>query len=227
MQNGKFLRHIDKAEQTGHKLREYRCITCSRDAHLKVENEEKVERHVEKRGENKKVKRRFAVAESAQNAGENVVQDIRKGAGKDYDDIVVGHADDILGGIHEFEKLPAKPHAQERHENAERDAEQGAHRHGVAHFLVVARPKALCDKDGEAACHAHNKAEDQKRKRSGGADGGKRVDAEKLPDNHGVHHAVQLLEEVADEKRDGKADDELDGVPDGHIPCHTNSLPSE
>ena len=226
VQDREFLDHVEQAQQAGDELREHRGIACARHAHLQVHDAENIQHHVEQRGENQEIQRRAAVAQGAQDAGEQIVENVGKRAGKDDDDVVICHVDNVIRRVHGNKQRAAHGHAQRRHHNAQHNAQQDRHGHRVAHAVIVARAEALRHQHGEAARHAHDEAENEERQRTRGADGRQRVHAEELAHDDGVHHAVKLLKKVADQQRDRKTHDKLDGISHGHIPCHRfDSLP--
>ena len=226
VQDREFFHHVEQAQQAGDELREHSCVTSTGHTHSEVHNAENVEADIQQGGKDKKIERRFAVAQCAQDAGEQIVENVGKRAGKDDDDVVICHVDNVIRRVHGNKQRAAHGHAQRRHHNAQHNAQQDRHGHRVAHAVIVARAEALRHQHGEAARHAHDEAENEERQRTRGADGRQRVHAEELAHDDGVHHAVKLLKKVADQQRDRKTHDKLDGISHGHIPCHRfDSLP--
>ena len=76
-----------------------------------------------------------------------------------------------------------------------------------SHAADVLRAEALGDDDGVAVVERPGEVDDDGVERAGRADGGDGLIAHAVADDHGIHHAVHLLEDVADEQRDGEGED--------------------
>lgn len=64
------------------------------------------------------------------------------------------------------------------------------------------------------------KTDNQKGQRASRADCSERIDADGAPDNDRIGHAVQLLKNIADQKRDGKGQNQFCGIAPREVPGH-------
>ena len=90
----------------------------------------------------------------------------------------------------------------------------------TAGAVHISGPETLSGNDRDSACKSEKETENKKGQSSGGTDCRQRPHAEGFPHDHGVSHAVKLLKNISDQKRDGKFDDQIKRFAANHILCH-------
>ena len=94
----------------------------------------------------------------------------------------------------------------------------------AAKLFIIPAAEALRHRDGKAAAKAKAEADDEERDGAGGANGCKRPRAKHAPDDHGIDHGIELLEQIAEKQRDGEPEDKLHGRTARHFFCHTENF---
>ena len=91
---------------------------------------------------------------------------------------------------------------------------------------VLDKRQKMVDDELANAQDAKTKAEadDKERDGAGGANGCKRPRAKHAPDDHGIDHGIELLEQIAEKQRDGEPEDKLHGRTARHFFCHTENF---
>ena len=87
---------------------------------------------------------------------------------------------------------------------------------------TLAGAEALGGEDGKSGGKPLRKADDQKHQAAGAAHCGQCVYAQHAAHNKGVGHVVDLLEQVADEQRQGEQQNQLCRGTGGHGSGHNN-----
>ena len=80
---------------------------------------------------------------------------------------------------------------------------------GLPHLLLPARAVVLADDHARAAGEAKEKADQRIDHRPYRAHGGKRLVADVVAHHPGVYHVVELLEQIAQQQRQGEIDQVL------------------
>ena len=179
----------------------------SRTEHIQSagEDENHIQHDVHQRRSHQPNHRRPAVPQGAEHTRAEVVKHIGGQTHKNSLDIGVGALVNIRRGIHGGENVPAQQSRGQRHHRADGRRQPYAASHIPAQLLMVSRAELLGHRDGKAAAHAAAKTHHQKVDGAGGAHRRQRGPAQCLAHDSGVHHAVQLLEQIPKQDRDAKA----------------------
>lgn len=73
--------------------------------------------------------------------------------------------------------------------------------------------------DAKATCQSDGKADNQKMNGACISNCGKRRISDSFSDNHGIHEAVKLLEQISDQNGQEKLKNQFHAVPSCHIIC--------
>ena len=92
--------------------------------------------------------------------------------------------------------------------------------HIAAHFRLVLRAERLRNRNREAGADAHAEAVDEEVQRSGIAHRRQRFRAQHAADDHGIHEAVQLLEQEAAQQRQGECQNQFQRRALRHVTGH-------
>ena len=204
-----------QTSQPGHELGEHRGEGRAEHIHMEIEDEDHVQDNVRQGGGDEPDDRRAAVAHGPEDPGGVVVQEVGRQAGEDGDDVDKGPLIDIGGGVHHRQDIPAEEHGNGGERRRADGAQPDAPGHVAAQLLVVARAELLGGGDGKAAAHPGAEAHHQEVDGPGGAHRRQGVAPQGLAHDGGVHHAVELLEQIAKQEGNAEAEDLPHGVP----PC--------
>ena len=198
-------------------LRKDRRDRHTRDAHMKYRHEQQIEDRVRHRREDQEIQRPSGVADGAQDARAHVVQQQPAQSGKIDLQILARMRKHLLRRLHHPQQRGRQHHA----ERAQRDAHQDRHGDGRLHGGpdVLPLPRAVMprDDDARAGRKAVEEADEHIDHRPDAPDRGQRLLADEISDHHAVHRVVQLLKNVADQKRDGKRDQLPEDAASGHV----------
>ena len=221
-QDGQLLCHVDDAEHAGDELGEDRRPGRARAAHVEIEDEDEVQHDVQRRGEDQEVERAPAVAQRAHDGGGKIIEDRRRDARQDHDEVGIGVLEDVCRRLHPDEDVARQEHRHDRDDDRHGQRDPGTVGHVAAQVVLVLRAEALRHGDGKPRARARAEANDQELQGADGAHRRKGVHAQVLADDDGVHHAVHLLEQVAEDERQRKGQDVPDRPPVAHIPCQVS-----
>ena len=208
---------VHAAEDGGNRLGDHRGQRRAGDAQGERHDKQQVKEDVEHAGDHQKIQRGAAVAHRPKDAGKHVVADGGKHARVDNGDIGVCVLEDGGRRVHKRHQRAQKAKGQQGQQRGHAGVEQDHARDGLAHAAQVARAKALGNDDGVAVVERPGKVDNQGIEGCGCADGGNRLIAQPVAHHHRIHHAVYLLEDVADKQRHRKPQDEGKRIALRHI----------
>ena len=161
-QDIKFLYHKDQTEQTRKALGDHRRPRGSRHAHLEIHDEHKIQDHVHNRGDHQKNDRCLSVSQRPYDTRENVVEEHRGNAYKNYVNIGIGILENICGRIHPAKNVPAQKRHGKRHNHGEKHAQPDAVCHIFAHTRIIPGAKLMRNRYGKAHADSHAEPDHQK-----------------------------------------------------------------
>ena len=135
----------------------------------------------------------------------------------------MGHFKNSFRRIQKCHQRPQKRHGRPGKHQAHSQIQYHHARDGLPQLFVVMGPKALGDHNAIAAVESIGKIDEQRIQGSRGPDGRDAHISQAAAHHHGIHHAVELLKNVADKQRDCKAQNQPNGIPLGHVP-HTKGV---
>jgi len=167
------------------------CPRGSRNTETEDCNEEEIEENVCDTARDENDKGAFAIAERAQNARSDVIDEHRKGAGKKDSDVGYRKRKDIVRRRYRFHRGSGS----ENTGNGHKDARPYRHRHsgvyGSAQLVFAFGAVKLRDYDRCAARYSEKKSDEEiDVDAAPAAYGGKGCFAEKLPDDNGIDRIV-------------------------------------
>ena len=210
-----------KAPDRRHALRQHRRPAGAGDAHLERYDEQKVKPDVEHRRDDEEDERRAAVAYRAQHRRAEIVKYRGDQSPIDRHDVVVRIADDVVRGLHEFEKRHRRHDADRRQNHRKHRAEQNGRSDAAPHPLFVLCSEELTRLDRKAGGQTLHESYDEKGYRARRADARERVVVDRLTDDDRVDHTVKLLENIADEDRYREQDYIAQRFARSEVVCHT------
>ena len=203
------LYQVDKAHDSGDKLRDDRSESRSGNSERKYHYHHDIQHDVEDRRNDQDNKRDNAVADCAEYRGFKVVKQRGDQPEADYHEIGPGFAENTRRGVQRMKKRVNKNRDTRDYERSRRRRKCDRAGDGTAHFVVVSGTEVLRNDYREAGNESVNNVEHQRHHRSGRADGGKRVLAELSADDYGIRKRVRLLERKSQKHRKRKADYQL------------------
>ena len=207
--------HPDQTARTGQQLRQDRSQRRAEHVHTEGQNEHDVQRNVHQGRRNQPDHRRTAVAQSPEDACGEVVEEVGGQTGKDGDDVGVRPRVDIRRGVHARQDRAAEQNGCRRQRRADGRTKPDAVGHIPPQFLLLPRAEPLGYGYGKAAAHACAEAHHQEVDGAGRAYRSQRRAAQCLPHNGRIHHVVELLEQVSEQRRDTKTENQ----PHRTAPC--------
>ena len=193
------------ASKCGEQLAEHCGPGSARNAHAQRHDEQDIQAHVAQRRNHQEDQRRFAVAQRAQEIGDDVVKDCRARAQQDQEKIGVGVVVDVLRGLHPIENRVRQQAACQRQHDGEKQRQQPRNPRAAPHPILVLCAEALPETNAEAAGEALDEAQHKIDDDAGGADGGQRVFAQRAADDHRIGQRIEQLEQIAAEHRQREA----------------------
>ena len=196
-----FLIDIEETEGGGDALGEI-CGECgTRDTELQDDDKEKIQHDIEAGTEHQKAERHLTVSDGLQEGGEEIIVDACDDAHADDADVGVGILEDVSRCIHESEQCLHRGYGKRGHHDDDDRGEKDAVRDTALHACVVLCTIDLRGQDGKAGAEALREAEHEKHDGTGGTDRSERIGTDEAPDDDGVRHVVELLEDIADKQR--------------------------
>ena len=143
---------------------------------------------------------------------------------EDDDDVIIGVGVDVRRGAHPLQDGSRGNHGNGSEHHCDQCTEVIRVGDVLAHAAVIAGTECLRHRNGKTGADARGKSDDQKADGAGCADTCQRIGTEIASDDHRVHHAVQLLENVSKYHRAAKAQDQTQRLSGSHIFCHKEKL---
>ena len=157
------------------------------------------------------------IPQATQHAGEDVVKGAADNARKEDNKIGTGHIINLRRGAQgaHHRRGDKGPHNHDEDGGDNRGSQGCAH--GFFQALPVLGAKVLGHHDAGAHGNAHKQHQQQVQNGTAGAHGGQGVVSHIVAHHDGIHRAVKLLGQVADEQRDREPDKVTGGAALGHI----------
>ncbi len=182
------------------------------DAPVKDGHEQKVQNHVDKRGEDEVIEGMAAVPQGLEDAVHSIVKYQGEQAGAVDSKVGNGVGKDVFRGAHPAENGRGEADAQDGQEDSRSQGKDHGGVDRLVHAILVPGPIVAGDDDAGPDEGALEEAHDKVTETAGRADGGQRVIAAEVAHHQGVHGVVHLLKEVSQKKGKGKPKQDL---PDG------------
>lgn len=200
-QNVEFLHHVDQTANAGHALGNDGGPRGTGDAHMKYLHRNNVQHNIHSGGQQQEIQRGTGIAQRADDAGQNVVQNDSGNAQENDENIGIGFLEKVFLGIHQHQNFFAGQTGGQGDDNGKTNGQIGGVCHKFAQTDIIFLPEFLGNGDGEAGTHAGAEAQHQKVNRAGGANACQGVDAQIFAHDDGIHHIVKLLENQAAHQR--------------------------
>ena len=205
-----------QAQHAGHQLADIGGDGGPRHAHAEDHDEHQIQHDVGHRGPCQIDEGAAGVSGGVQDAGSHVVHYTEQHAAKIDADVGHGIPQHLGGGIHGHQQGPAAGDAahseQQAHDHG--DGQRGVH--GLLGFPVVLGPQELRHHHARAHGQALAEADEQVDGGTAGAHGGQRVGTDKVAHDDAVGGVVQLLQQVAEDQRQGEQQQALHDAALGH-----------
>ena len=117
----------------------------------------------------------------------------------------------LLRGVHPAQNRCAKGGGHQGDNEGNGDAQPDHVAHEPPQALKILLAELLSHGNGEAGADAVAQAQHQKVDGAGGTHACQGVHPQKFTDDHGIYHAVELLEQQAKQQRQHKRKDQLHG----------------
>ena len=201
VQHGDAPPHPGDAEKHRCELRDRRSERRAGDTPVEHRHKDDHEGDVEKARNREKHERCARVPHRADNRREEVEEHERKHEQKAPEPKRRGVVDELWWGFHELKQRANENSADERHEEARGTGKNRAGRDRTPEPLDVVRAERLRDGDRETTRHAPRKTRDEEQKTHARPHRGKSEDPEVAAHDHRIDELVELLHDVADQKR--------------------------
>ena len=132
----------------------------------------------------------LAVAPCLENAHQRYVHDVSDRTGKIPAEVFDGFRKHILRGPHQLEQHRSDDNSEHRQENSGDESERHRRMHGGMHLFIILCADVLANNNACADENAVDKADQQKNKVAGRADGSERLLAKDIADYKGVDNIV-------------------------------------
>ena len=215
-QQRKLLDDVHQAGQPGAELRDHCGDGSSLHPHAEGDDKQQIQPHIQQRRQSQKHHRGAAVPQRPDQGGEQVVENGSGDAQKDDENVVVGVIQNVAGGLHPDQNLPAEHTDQDGEHQRQNHRQPNPVGHVAPQAVTVLGPKPLGHRDGNAVAHPHTESDDHKVDGAGGAHPGEGIHPQVLAYNHGIHHAVDLLKDHPQQHGNGKAQNQLPGAAGSH-----------
>ena len=223
MQHRHLQLDVHQAGQTGGGLRDNGGVGRALHVHAEAGHEQNIQQHIDEHRHDKKQQGRAAVAQGAEHAGGQIVENGGAGAHEHDEDVAVGLVVNICRGVGNAEQGACGEIGEQGDEQGEEKTQPDQLAGTAADSLGVSGTKALGDGDGKAGADAQGKAQHQKVQRPRGAHGGKGVDTQQTADDDAVGQIIKLLKQVSDQKRSAEGQNTAERRTCGHVSCHDRS----
>ena len=223
MQHVAHQKQTDQAQYAGNSLRDNRRPRGARNAHVKGSDKPNIQNNIQAARDHEKNQRHHGIAQAAQNAGKNVVERAADDAQKQDHEVFARHHVDVLRRLQQRHRPAGDQRAHNHDEYGRHDGRRDRGANGIGEPLFVLCAEILRDHDARADRNAHEQHKQQVENRAAGTDRRQRAVADILPHHDGIHRAVKLLGEIADEQRHRKSDQVAGRVSGGHILCTEKS----
>ena len=184
---------------------------------MEHDHEYQVQHCIEDTGKAEEQQRPFRIAHGPEHGASHIIDQQAGDTGKIDPEIHRGRLQDIVRRGHEPEHEGGQENPQGRKQDAGQKGDHDGGLHGQMELFVVVGPVMAADDDAGAdgrSIEEHDHGVDDA---GGGAHGCQGFCAHKISDHQAVHRIVKLLEQVADEKRNGKGEQQLPGGAGGHV----------
>ena len=205
MQHRHLRLDIHQTGQPGNHLRDHGGVGGALHAHTEACHEQNVKQHVNKYGRDQKQQRRAAVAQGAEQAGGQIVQNGGPGAHEYNKNVAVGVVINLRRGVGQAQQRPGEKAGQPGEQQREEKPQPDDLARAAPHSGGIPRAEALGNGDGKAGADPQSKAQDQKVQCAGGAYGGKGLDAQQPAHDDAVGQIIELLKQVSYDKRSAES----------------------
>ena len=163
-----------------------------------------IQHDVQPGGQGQEIHRGPAVPQGPDDAGQQVVEEHRRNAQEDHEDIGVGVRVQVVRGAHGGEDGAAEQGGGHRQHQGDGGGEIGGVGREPPHLGEVLGPHLLGHGDGEAGAHPQAEADHEEVDGAGGAHRAQGLGAQQLAHDHGVHQVIELLEQQAEQGGQGE-----------------------
>ena len=214
----------EHGQESGNELGNDGRICSTGNAHMKDDDEQQIENDVEDAGQNEKHQGTTGIANGAQNATADVVNEKTGNAEKVNGKISGGRGKNIIRRRHEAKHRANPQNPDDREENTQNKGHGKRGFDGRMKFFEAFSTKMVADNnpcaDGKPIEKEDQHIDDDSRR----ANGSEGFLADKITNDNGVHSVVQHLKDVSKHQREGKEENLLSNWSNGHIPCGRSSL---
>ena len=215
MQNREPPDHHNHASDTGAKLADRRRQRGAGHIHFAYQNQENIQRNIDRGRHDQEKNRRPAVPQGAENAAGHVVQDAAGNCHKDDPDIAGRSVQNHFRRVHQAEQRFAQRRCGRCKDHAHRGAQYDRVPYVFPQFLFILRAEGLGNRNGKPGAEPQAQPDHQEIDAPGGSDRGQLRRAEIPADDGGIHKAVKLLEKNPEQQGKSKGNHQLHGVPFG------------
>ena len=204
---GQLLHPLEHHHQGGdgtHSLSDQGGPGHPRHPHVELDDEEQVQHDVGQAGDHEKDQRRFAVSLGVVDAVEGVVQKQEHRSSKVDPQVQPGVIHNVRVGAQQLEQRAGEHRPQGHDDEAQHAQGDDSGGDGGLHLVDAPGPEQLGDHHVTAHRQPGGHRHRQKHDGEGGAYRCHRVLPHELAHYSGVHHVVQLLEQIARHHRQGK-----------------------
>ena len=199
-----FHKGVNKASDSAEELRKHRCACRTCDTPAESLDEKHVEGDVHNRRNQEEHQRRERIADAAQYAYDEVVEQLRHNA-EEYDETVgvsgVEHFGVLLGYVDPRKHRLYAEHGNKRQNHRHNAAEYKLRRKGFAHTVRIVRADFVGYHHAKTCGATERKLHKYENQRCGVVDSCDLVCRKRLTANRGVREYIELLQQVGNDYR--------------------------
>lgn len=217
--DGRDAHEVRQRQQAGQRLTDVGRQRRALHTHAQHRDENDVQHDIRARRDTEVQQRPPRVARRIQHAGRHVVQHVEDQPQRV--DAQVGRriGQHVRGRAHPLQKRPAEKEAHQRDDDAHERRDRDGGVNSLFDTGVVFRAQKLRYNDACADGHALTEPDNQVDERRAGADRRQRPAAHRVADDDRVDGVVHLLQQIAEDERDGKEQDLFQNITLRHQIC--------
>ena len=210
---------MPEAVQRGNRLRQNRGKCCSKYTHVKRKHKEKIQHNIGNGRKHHGDERNLAVSDRAEQCHHKVIENRDGASGQDCSEIHESIRHHILRRLQKDKQPPHQKQAERCDHDSDGKADIDRHGNLFPQLFCIVCTKRMRNTDAKATRQSDGKADNQKMNGACVSNCGKRRISDSFSDNHGIHEAVKLLEQISDQNGQEKLKNQFHAVPSCHIIC--------
>ena len=187
------------------------------NAHVEDADVQKVHADIQEAGNNQEIQRCSGVSECTEHGRRVVIYTNKRNAKTADTHIERSSGKDICRCFHEFQDGRRSDKCQNAHDKRCTEHKIGGVCDGAFYLICISGAKVLGGNDARTGTDTVADGKEQKGNRAGRAYGSECRRTDEFSDDDGIGKVVRLLEQIADQHRDGKQDEQAGRIAGCHV----------